>query len=276
MSSMMGSATTESALMRVIKRSVYKAAKPLIRDFNEVEKLQVSKKGTANFVTDADLRTEKILMEELGHARKDFGFITEETGDVKAAEGENRFWIIDPIDGTSNFIHAIPYFCVSVAAAEKLPDGKFDILAGVIYDPIHDELFEAEKGMGAKVNGQRLQVSERKEDLFLGTATPRATHQNFEQVESTLRRVAASGATVRCAGAAALDLAYVAAAKYDAVWFHRLKPWDMAAGMLLVTEAGGQVGEINGGDDMMRNGGILASNGVVHRHLTDLLVNNVS
>ena len=258
-----------SALMNVMTQAVLKAAKPLVRDFNEVDRLQVSKKGTANFVTNADIRTERILMEELGHARKRFGFITEESGHLTESE-QDEVWIIDPIDGTTNFIHAIPYFCISVAAAKKTADG-FDVMAGVIYDPIHDEMFTAEKGMGAKVNNKKLQVSGRDGDLMFSTAAPRITHTNFSEVESSLRRVSASGATVRCSGAAALDLAYVAAGRLDATWYHNLKIWDVAAGMLLVTEAGGKISEIGGGQNMLLTGSTIASNGKIHNALQDML-----
>ncbi len=261
-----------SALINVMTRAVVKASKGLVRDFSEVDKLQISKKGTANFVTSADLRTEKILMEELAHARKTFGFITEESGTIAAVEREDHVWIIDPIDGTTNFIHAIPYFCISLAAAKKLEDGTMDVIAGVIYDPIHDELFAAEKGQGVELNGHRLRVSSRTEDLLMSTTAPRRSRENFELVQQTFYQVTASGATVRCSGAAALDLAYVAAGRYDAIWYHSLKPWDIAAGMLMVREAGGMVSEINGGDQMLHSGSIIASNGKIHSVLQQLVV----
>lgn len=260
--------------MNVMTQAVLKAAKPLVRDFSEVDRLQVSKKGTANFVTNADIRTERILMEELGHARKSYGFITEESGDLAEGAFED-VWIIDPIDGTTNFIHAIPYFCISVAAAKRVGD-NYDVQAGVIYDPIHDEMFVAEKGQGARLNNHRLQVSQREHDLFFSTAAPRMTHTNFNEVETTLRRVSSTGATVRCSGSAALDLAYVAAGRYDGIWYHNLKIWDIAAGMLIVTEAGGRVCEIGGGSNMLLTGSTTASNGKIHNALQDMLTGKAS
>lgn len=261
-----------SALINVMTRAVMKASKGLVRDFSEVDKLQISKKGTANFVTSADLRTEKILIEELSHARKYFGFITEESGVIEGSDSDGHVWIIDPIDGTTNFIHAIPYFCVSVAAAKKQADGSLDVIAGVIYDPIHDELFTAEKGLGAELNGHRLRVSPRTEDLLLSTTAPRRSRENYDEVEQTLQRVTASGATVRCSGAAALDLAYVAAGRYDGIWYHTLKQWDIAAGLLMVSEAGGRVTAIDGSNAMLESGSIVASNGKIHSLLQGMLI----
>lgn len=261
-----------SPIINVMQKAMRIAAKPLVRDFAELDKLQVSKKGVANFVSDADLRTERILKEELGYARKKFGFITEESDNVEPEDGEDQFWIIDPIDGTTNFIHAVPYFCISVAVAKRLPDGSLDVTAGMTYDPIHDELFAAEKGMGATLNGQRLLASKRIQDLFFATSIPRRLKEEFADYQQAIHDVIAAGHMVRCPGAAALDLAYVAAGRYDGTWYHHLKPWDIAAGMLLVREAGGQVSEVKGGDQMLSSGSVMATNGVVHQQLGNVLV----
>lgn len=258
-----------SSLTTVMTNAVLKAAKPLRRDFGEVEKLQVSRKGTANFVTNADVRTEKILIEELSHARKNYSFLTEESGVSGDENAEYRF-IIDPIDGTTNFIHAVPYFCISVAA-EKRIGGKSEIIAGVIYNPISDEMFYAERGKGTMLNDRRVIVSRRSEDTLLATATPRAGRPNYEMAETSLHNVTAAGASVRCAGAAALDLAYLSVGRYDGVWYHHLHPWDIAAGILLVEEAGGRVTEINGGSNMLNSGSIVATNGVIHDELQQIL-----
>ena len=260
---------SHSPLINVIQKAVLKAAKPLVRDFGEVDKLQISKKGTSNFVSSADIRTEQILIEELSHARKDFGFLTEE-GDPLQSDAEFRF-VIDPIDGTSNFIHAISYFCMSVAVEKRNKDGEYEPIAGVIYEPIQDELFIAEKGQGATLNGRRLRVSPRQKDTMLATTTPRSERANFDEVEAALRRVTGAGATVRCAGAAALDLAYVAAGRYDGLWYHKLFRWDMAAGMLMVTEAGGTVTPIEGAASTSETGSIIATNGLIHNELQELL-----
>ncbi len=260
----------QSALITVITNAIMKAAKPLRRDFGEVAQLQVSRKGTANFVTNADLRTEQIIIEELQRARKSFGILSEERGAIGDTQAEYRF-IIDPIDGTTNFIHAIGYFCIAVAVEKRLPDGDYEPVTGVIYDPVQDELFIAEKGQGATVNNSKLRVSGREQDLLLATAAPRLMRRPGVAVEDTLQRMVSSGATIRCAGAAALDLAYVAAGRYDGVWHYHLKPWDIAAGILLIREAGGTVSDMEGGSEMMTNGQIIASNGLIHPYLHDVL-----
>lgn len=261
---------TQSALITVITKAIEKASKPLLRDFGEVDKLQVSKKGTANFVSNADLRTERILVEELSHARKNWGFLTEESGEITGSDQEHRF-VIDPIDGTSNFIHAVPYFCISVAAQRKNKNGEYESIAGVIFDPVHDEMFIAEKGQGAVMNRLKLRVSQREEDWYLSTTAPRLARNNLPEVEAAIDAVARSGSTVRCPGAAALDLAYVAAGRYDGLWFHYLQPWDIAAGSLLVQEAGGLVSCLQNAQGQSIAGSILASNGRIHKRLQSLL-----
>lgn len=260
---------TQSAIITVITRAILKAAKPLVRDFGEVDKLQISKKGTANFVTSADLRTERMLVEDLSRDRRDFGFITEE-GDAINPIADQRF-VIDPIDGTTNFIHAIPYFCISVAVEKRLNDGTYEPTVAVIYDPIHDEMFTAERGKGILLNGWRVQVSRRTEETLISTTAPRTTREGYPQMRRMFDRVIESGATLRCSGSAALDLAYVAAGRLDATWYHHLQRWDMAAGALLVQEAGGFVTTLNGDRHHLDQPQVLASNGLIHNHLVELL-----
>ena len=263
---------TQSALMTVMTAAVRKAAKGVVRDFGEVDKLQISKKGAANFVTNADLRTDKMLIEELSHARPKFSFLTEESGVIKGAEDKFRF-VIDPIDGTTNFIHAIPYISISVAAQQRDKDGQWENIAAIVYDPIHDELFSAEAKSGAFLNGARIRASSRREDLLLSTTAPRKTRAGYEETLAAFIRVVAEGPTVRSSGSAALDLAYVAAGRLDGMWYSRLNCWDMVAGNLIVKEANGMVTAIDGSPVVTDDkGSVLATNGLIHRQMRDLLV----
>lgn len=258
-----------SALLHVITRAVLKCAKPLVRDFGEVDKLQVSKKGVSNFVTSADLRTERTLIEELTTMRPKFGFLTEESGLIEGKEKTHRF-VIDPIDGTTNFMRAIPYFCVSVAAQEMTEHG-WESIAGVIYDPIHDELFTAEKNQGATVNNYKLRVSKRTEDFLVSTSSPRKSREGYKAMVERLERVTDHGAVVRCSGSAALDLAYVAAGRLDGTWYHNLNAWDMAAGHLIVREAGGVVASLEGKPLNADGGSIVAASPAIYKTLQGLL-----
>ncbi|MFZ4540888.1 MAG: inositol monophosphatase family protein [Rickettsiales bacterium] len=260
-----------SALITVMTAAIRKAAKGVVRDFGEVDKLQISKKGAANFVTNADIRTDQILIAELQKARPKFGFLTEESGIIKGADPKQRF-VIDPIDGTTNFIHAIPYISISVAAQKMNDKGEWENVAGIVYDPIHDELFHAEAKHGAYLNGIRIRASTRREDLLLSTSAPRKTRAGFTETLAAYTRVVADDATVRCSGSAALDLAYVAAGRLDGTWYPRLNSWDFVAGSLLVKEANGMITAIDGSpvatDD---KASILATNGLIHRKLQALL-----
>lgn len=258
-----------SATLNVITKAVLKAARGIVRDFGEVEKLQVSKKGAANFVTSADLRTEKILVEALRAARPHYTFLTEESGEIPGEDKKNRF-VIDPIDGTTNFIHAIPYISISVAYQRLNKQGKWETEVGVVYDPLHDELFAAERNNGAFMGNLRLRVSERKEDVLLSTSSPRKWRTGTNKF-AMMERAVDSGAVVRCSGSAALDLAYVAAGRLDGMWYHRLNAWDMAAGALIVRESGGMVGAIEGGPESSDVGSIIAANGHVFEKLQTLL-----
>ena len=264
--------SARSPLLNVITAAVLKAAKGMVRDFGEVGNLQVSKKGTANYVTATDLRAEKILHAELKKARPDFGFLMEEGGEVPGKDGKHR-WIIDPLDGTTNFIHAVPYFCISVALEKKISDKRSEIIAGVVYDPIHNDMFVAEKHGGAYLNDRRLHVSTRREieDALLVTCAPRLGRKGYVESLEMLTRVTETAAGTRFFGAAALDLAYVAAGRYDGFWHNSLNSWDMAAGMLLIQEAGGMVSQIDGEEVDLAENNVLASNKHLHRKMISLL-----
>lgn len=259
-----------SALITVMTAAVRKAARGVARDFGEVDKLQISKKGAANFVTNADLRTEKILIEELQRARPKFSFLTEESGVIDGSDKKHRF-VIDPIDGTTNFIHAIPYISISVAVQKIDSSGLWDTIAGVVYDPIHDELFAGDKGNGAYLNGHRLRASERTEHMLLSTSSPRKWREGYKDSLDRFQRVIELGGVVRCSGSAALDLAYVAAGRLDGTWYNRLNAWDYAAGYLIATEAGATVSTIGGDRLGQDRGSLLAANAKIYPMLQKAL-----
>ncbi len=256
-------------IINVMDGAARKATRSLIHDFGEVEQLQVSRKGPADFVSEADRRAEEILRRELGKARPEFAMLLEEAGAIGDPDSENR-WIVDPLDGTTNFLHGIPHFAISIGLER---DGK--MFAGVIYDPLRDELFWAEVGGGAFLNAKRLRVSsrERMSEALIATGMPfrgRASHPEYPDM---LDRVRAETSGVRRFGSAALNLAYVAAGRYDGLWEFALSPWDIAAGLVILREAGGIVSEVDGGDRMMESGDILATNGRLHEKLQNLLAN---
>lgn len=260
-----------SALINVMTAAVLKAGKGLLRDFSEVDKLQVSRKGTADFVTNADTRTEKLLQRELKTARPDYGFLMEESGEIPGKDDTHR-WVIDPIDGTHNFIHAVPYFCVSVGLEETDRFGRKHIIAGVIYDPIHNELFFAEKGKGAFLNDRKLIVSTRTslEDSLVVSGKHFAQGKYDHTTAALSQKVAEAGATVRYFGATALDLAYMAAGRIDACWYYTLRPWDIAAGLLLIREAGGIVTDLNGAQADTSSSNLMCANQHLHAPLQKL------
>jgi myo-inositol-1(or 4)-monophosphatase len=249
-------------------RAAEKAGRLLIRDFGEVEQLQVSRKGPADFVSTADTKAEKAVRSELLKARPDYGFLMEESGSSDGRDRGNR-WIVDPLDGTTNFLHGLPHWAVSIAL-----EREGEIVAGVVYEPVRDELFWAEKGQGCFLNSQRLRVSERRrlEDAVVATGMPFKGRGNHSAFLGQLGTVMAEVAGVRRFGAASLDLAYVAAGRYDGFWETGLSPWDVAAGIILVTEAGGFVTEINGGRNPLNGPDILAANSHLHRPLSKLLL----
>jgi myo-inositol-1(or 4)-monophosphatase len=256
-----------SPVLNVMANAALKAARGLLRDFGEVEQLQVSIKGPGEFVSTADLRAERILKAELLRAHPGYGLLFEEGGETLGADGRHR-WIVDPLDGTTNFLHGIPHFAISIALER---DGE--IVAGIVYEPTRDEMFAAEKGQGAFVNDRRLRVSARRQlaEAVVGTGMPYRTHGDQEGYLDTLAAVMAATSGVRRMGAGALDLAYVAAGRFDGFWEFGLKPWDIAAGMLLVREAGGYVSDLAGGRTMMTSGDVLAANDHLHLPLAALI-----
>lgn len=256
-----------SPLITVMAAAADKAARALLRDFNEVEHLQVSRKGPNDFVSAADLRAERTLKEELARARPKFGFLMEESGASGSAE-EGR-WIVDPLDGTLNFLHALPHFCISIAAEQH-----GELVAGVVFDPLRDETFWAEKGQGAYVNHRRLRVTNRDKVAECLIGHGRAAADDKEAIDRFLTQVShvmAHTRDVRRLGVAALDLAYVAAGRLDGFWEEKLFPWDIAAGAVLVREAGGYVTGVDGRDLDLDRGDVLAANprlhGVLHKVL---------
>ncbi|MCC7048610.1 MAG: inositol monophosphatase [Alphaproteobacteria bacterium] len=262
--------STQSALITVMVRAARKAARGLVRDFGEVEQLQVSRKGPADFVSNADLKAEKTLREELERARPDFGFLMEESGAAKSGDGRHRF-IVDPLDGTTNFLHGLPHYAISIGAER---DGE--LIAGVVYEPTHDEMFWAEKGQGAHLNDRRLRVSAREQmrDAVIATGIPfmgKGSDPGHRRYLAQMSAVMGQVAGIRRWGTASLDLAYVAAGRFDGFWEMHLSPWDMAAGIVLVREAGGFVSEVDGGNRMLDSGAILASNDRLHQELSQIL-----
>jgi myo-inositol-1(or 4)-monophosphatase len=259
-----------SPALNVMTSAARKAGRKLIRDFGEVENLQISLKGPADFVTVADQRTERILIEELQKARSGYPILSEEAGLVDGPDKSHRF-IVDPLDGTTNFLHGIPHFAISIALER---DGQ--LVSGVIYNPIVDEMFTAERSHGAYLNNKRIRVAARK-DLktclsatgipFLGRGTPEE-HESFMK---ELRAVTDATPGIRRFGSAALDLAWVAAGRYDAFWEHGLKAWDLAAGILMVREAQGVATDLKGGERMLQSGDILVANDTLHPKMLTLL-----
>ncbi len=260
-----------SAAINVMTAAARKAARGLLRDFGEVEQLQVSKKGPGDFVSAADHRVEKVLRQELKKARPEYGFLLEEGGVVEGIDRHN-VWIIDPLDGTTNFLHGIPHFAISIGLVR---DGE--PIAGVVYQPLTDEMFWAEKGQGSFVNERRLRVSARRrlDESVIATGIPHHGRPEPELFLKQLARVMDATAGIRRFGSAALDLAYVAAGRYEGFWEIGLKPWDIAAGIILVREAGGYVSEIDGGHDMLSSGNVLAANDHLHLPLGSLLRSSI-
>lgn len=254
--------------MNVMLRAAEKAARSLLRDFGEVEQLQVSRKGPADFVSAADIRSEEIIYGELKKARPDFGFLLEERGIADSTGKEESRWIVDPLDGTTNFLHGIPHWCISIAL-----EHKGEIIAGIIYDPVKDEMFRAEKGSGAFMRNKRLRVSSRNNihDSVIATGTPAQTRGDFDTFMPQMLAVMKNSCALRRMGAAALDLAYVAAGRYEGFWEYNLNAWDTAAGSLIVRESGGFVSRIKGTGDPVHGRDILATNSQLHETLKKLL-----
>ena len=268
-----------TGLIRVMERAARKAGNRLRRDFGEVEHLQVSRKGPADFVSKADQAAERTLWDELRAARPDWGFLMEEGGEIPGEPGKPRF-IIDPLDGTSNFLHGIPHFAISIAAQEPALDGKGpdgsgwgDVVAGVVYQPITDQTFWAEKNRGAWLQDARLRVSGRRQlsEALIATGIPYHGHGDFEEWSKILDAVGPQVAGIRRFGSAALDLAWVAAGRYDGFWESDLAPWDTAAGCLLVREAGGFVSDYRGRSLPICDKQVIAGNDPLHSRLHKIL-----
>ncbi|QIE45358.1 inositol monophosphatase [Pseudohalocynthiibacter aestuariivivens] len=245
-----------SANLNVMMKAARKAGRALAKDFREVENLQVSMKGAGDFVSRADINAEQIIKSELMNARPTYGWIAEEGGEEPGKDPTRR-WIVDPLDGTTNFLHGLPHWAVSIAL-----EHKGQIVSGVVYDAAKDEMFWAEKGEGAWMNESRLRVSGRAKmiESIFATGVPFGGRRDLPQTLQDLARLMPACAGVRRWGAAALDMAYVAAGRYDGFWERRLNPWDIAAGIVIVREAGGLVEPLDPGRDMLETGAVICSN----------------
>jgi myo-inositol-1(or 4)-monophosphatase len=248
-------------------QAAMKAGRALRRDFGEVEQLQVSTKGPGDFVSAADRKAEEMILAELQRARPGYGFLMEEGGTIEGTDPDHRF-IVDPLDGTTNFLHGIPVFAISIGL-----ERAGQLVAGVILNPATDELYTAERGGGAFMNDRRLRVAARRDlaDSVIATGVPHLGKPGHDQFREELSRVQIKVAGIRRFGSAALDLAMVASGRMDGFWERSLKPWDVAAGILLVKEAGGFVTDIKGGDGMLSGGSIVAGNEAIHGHLLNLV-----
>ena len=256
-----------SANINVMVKACRKAAKIIIRDFGEIEKLQVSIKGPGDFVTASDKKVEKILIEELLKARPTYSIISEES--EKITNDDAYKWIIDPIDGTLNFLHGIPHFAISIGLEKEN-----EIICGIIYDPIKDEMFVAEKGNGAFINNQRLRVSSRSKlkDCIIFTGGPRNNAPDKDLSLKEYNNFSSKViAPIRKLGSASLDMAYVAAGRCDGFWQRNLNYWDIAAGIIIVKEAGGFITDFNGGDNFIENKTILVTNSRINKEMIEIL-----
>jgi myo-inositol-1(or 4)-monophosphatase len=255
-----------SALMNVMVKAARRAGRSLKRDLGEVENLQVSMKGPANFVTLADKRAEEMLYADLNKARPGYGFLGEEFGNREGTD-KTHTWVVDPLDGTTNFLHGIPQFAISIGLLrEGVP------IAGLIYNPANDELYMAEKGGGAFLNDSRLRVAGRKQlnECVIACGLPHIGRGDHEQSRNEMAALQPKVAGLRRFGAASLDLAFVAAGRLDGYWERNLQPWDIAAGIILIREAGGTVGDIHGGD-VLKTGNVVCGNEFVNGELTKIL-----
>ncbi|HEY0330651.1 MAG TPA: inositol monophosphatase family protein [Rhodopseudomonas sp.] len=255
-----------SALMNVMVKAARRAGRSLKRDLGEVENLQVSMKGPANFVTLADKRAEEMLYSDLTKARPGYGFLGEEGG-IREGTDKSHTWIVDPLDGTTNFLHGIPQFAISIALQRD-----DQIIAGLIYNPANDELYMAERGGGAFLNDQRLRVAGRRQlnECVIACGLPHIGRGDFPLALKEMGALQPKVAGFRRFGAASLDMAAVAAGRFDGYWERNLSAWDIAAGIVMVKEAGGTVGEIDGGD-LLKTGNVVCGNEFVHGELTRIL-----
>ncbi|MEO0392822.1 MAG: inositol monophosphatase family protein [Pseudomonadota bacterium] len=252
-----------SPLINVMIQAAQKAARSLTRDFGELENLQVSRKGPSDFVSAADIKAEQTLREELQRVRPDYGMLLEEGGRVEGKDHSNT-WIVDPLDGTTNFLHGFPHWCISLGVER---DG--DMYAGVVYDPIKDDMFYAEKGAGAFLNDRRIRVGGRQhmDEALLATDVPGVGRGNHQELLEIMGKVMGKVTGIRRTGSAALDLAYVASGKLDGYWERDVNAWDVGAGIVLVREAGGIVSDLRGERKCHHRGSIIAGNQTIHTHL---------
>src|ERR1700722_9278507 len=258
-----------SALINVMVKAAEKAAKGLKRDFGEIEHLQISRKGPADFVSNADMQAQKILREELSRARPTFGFLMEEEDGAADTSAKAERWIVDPLDGTTNFLHSVPHWAISIGI-----ERNGEMIAGVIFDPIKDEMFWGEKGLGAYCNNKRIRVSARKDlaDCLIATGLPfKGVMDDDPTIIPCLNAVMPKIAGIRRFGAAALDLAYVAAGRYDGYWENGISDWDVGAAILLVKEAGGFVSPFKPKENPVTGNGFIAANTEIHEELVRLL-----
>jgi myo-inositol-1(or 4)-monophosphatase len=248
-------------------KAAHRAARSLKRDLGEVEQLQVSLKGPRNFVCAADRRAEAILREELAKARPDYGFLGEEGG-AQAGSDKTHRWIVDPLDGTTNFLHGIPHFAIAIAL-----ERNGAIVAGLVYNPANDEMFIAERGKGAFLNDKRIRVAARQRlaEAIVACGLPHYGRGDLALARDEIAAAQRAFAGLRRYGAATLDLAWVAAGRLDAYWERDLSPWDLAAGSILVREAGGFISDLDGGDAILTKGNVVAGNDTMHRELLRLL-----
>ena len=256
-----------SAILNVMVQAATKAARGLSRDFGEVENLQVSRKGPADFVTAADKRSEDVLRRELEKARPGYGFLLEESGVIEGTDSQHR-WIVDPLDGTTNFMHGIPIFGISIAL-----ERQGQLMAALVYNPIMEELFTAERGAGAYLNDRRLRVAQRGRlsECLMATGLPFLGHGESGRTLREIAPVLGETSGLRRCGAAAIDLCWTAAGRYDGYWEHDLNAWDIAAGALIVREAGGFVSDTEGGQNMLETGSVIAGNEFTHGYILKML-----
>jgi len=256
-----------SANLNLMIKAARKAGRSLVKDFREVENLQVSIKGAGDFVSRADIMAEKLIREELMGARPTYGWLGEESGETAGADPTRR-WIVDPLDGTTNFLHGLPHWAVSIAL-----EHKGEIVSAVVYDPAKDELFWAEKGAGAWMNEGRIRVSARRTmaEALLATGVPFGTKKTLPATMRDLARLMPATAGLRRFGAASLDLAYVAGGRLDGYWERELGAWDMAAGILLVKEAGGFTSAVRAGREILESGSVIAANAELFAPLSEIL-----
>lgn len=265
----------KSPFINVMERAARKAGRGLIRDFGEVEQLQVSPKGPGEFVATADAKSGAMLREELGRARPEFGFLAKDGGEIAGRDGEHR-WIVDPLDGANNFLHGIPRFSISIAVERNVTSAgrvRRETIAGLVYTPLTDETYWADKAQGAYLNDRRMRVSGRRKmaEALLTIGWPALDEAGRRAFLARAAALLDGAGSLRLFGSAALDLAYVAAGRFDGYWQEGLEPWNLAAGVMLVREAGGFVSELDGGSGMMDSGSIVAANDHLHEDFRRIL-----